>query len=129
MDMRTIDQNIKNNRYKSVDLFMTDVKLMFNNCRTYNEEGSDIYNDANTLETVLSNKYKELGLYVPTAGQKVGTTPRRPITGQSVGLPRQKLQSLVKLSGKPLQDKMKNLVDKIREHKDEKGRQSQEDTE
>ena len=35
MDMRTIDQNIKNNRYKSVDSFMTDVKLMFNNCRTF----------------------------------------------------------------------------------------------
>ena len=123
MDMRTIDLNIKNNRYKSVDSFMTDVKLMFNNCRTYNEEGSDIYNDANTLETVLSNKYKELGLYVPTAGQKLAGAPRRPITGQGIGIPRQKLQSLVKLTGKNLQDKMKSLVDKIREHKDEKGRQ------
>lgn len=123
MDMRTIDQNIKNNRYKSVDAFMGDVKLMFNNCRTYNEEGSDIYNDANTLETVLTNKYKELGLYVPTAGQKAGAGPRRPIAPHGISIPRQKFQSLVKLTGKPLQDKMKNLVDKIREHKDEKGRQ------
>ena len=123
MDMRTIDQNIKNNRYKSVDAFMTDVKLMFNNCRTYNEEGSDIYNDANTLETVLSNKYKELGLYVPTAGQRVGFGPRRSLGAQGIVVARQKMQSQLKLSGKALQDKMKHLVDKIREHKDEKGRQ------
>ena len=106
MDMRTIDQNIKSNRYKSVDSFMTDVRLMFNNCRTYNEEGSDIYNDANTLETVLTNKYKELGLYVPTTGQKIAAGNRRPLTASGVGIPRQKLQSVVKLTGKLLQDKM-----------------------
>ena len=123
MDMRTIDQNIKNSRYKSVDAFMTDVKLMFNNCRTYNEEGSEIYNDANTLETVLSNKYKELGLYVPSAGQKAGLGQRRTVGAQGVVVSRQKLPTQAKLFGKALQDKMKNLVDKIREHKDEKGRQ------
>ena len=125
--MHTIDKNIKNNRYKFVDAFMTDVKLMFNNCRTYNEEGSDIYNDANTLETVLINKYKELGLYVPTAAQK-GPSSRRPIGIPAGGIQggalgqRQK-QSQMQLTGKALQDKMRKLVDKIREHKDEKGRQ------
>ena len=123
MDMHTVDQNIKNSRYKSVDAFMADVKLMFNNCRTYNEEGSDIYNDANTLETVLTNKYKELGLYVPTAGQKAGMAQRRSIGAHIIGAARQKMPSQIKLSGKALQDKMKTLVDKIREHKDEKGRQ------
>lgn len=34
---------------------------MFNNCRQYNEEGSLIYEDANTLERVLMDKVKELG--------------------------------------------------------------------
>lgn len=34
---------------------------MFNNCRQYNEEGSLIYEDANTLEKVLMDKVKELG--------------------------------------------------------------------
>ena len=97
-----------------MDAFMTNVKLMFNNCRTYNEEGSDIYNDANTLETVLINKYKELGLYVPTAGQK-GPSSRRPVgipaggtPGGSLGL-RQK-PSQMQLTGKALQDKMRKFV-------------------
>lgn len=34
---------------------------MFSNCRQYNEEGSLIYEDANTLEKVLMDKVKELG--------------------------------------------------------------------
>lgn len=35
---------------------------MFNNCRQYNEEGSVIFEDANTLERVLLDKARELGL-------------------------------------------------------------------
>ncbi len=34
---------------------------MFRNCRQYNEEGSTIYEDANTLEEALINKVKEFG--------------------------------------------------------------------
>ena len=41
---------------------------MFNNCRQYNEEGSVIYEDANTLERILIDKSRELGL--ATAKQK-----------------------------------------------------------
>lgn len=37
-----------------------DLRMMFNNCRRYNEEGSVIYEDANTLEKVLNEKLKEL---------------------------------------------------------------------
>jgi hypothetical protein len=35
---------------------------MFNNCRQYNEEGSMIYEDANKLEEVLTEKMREVGL-------------------------------------------------------------------
>jgi hypothetical protein len=35
---------------------------MFNNCRQYNEEGSMIYEDANKLEEVLTEKMREMGL-------------------------------------------------------------------
>ncbi len=41
---------------------MDDLRLMFNNCRQYNEEGSIIYDDANILERVLLDKARELGL-------------------------------------------------------------------
>ena len=42
---------------------------MFNNCRQYNEENSVIYEDANTLEKVLFDKARELGLGSAIAGK------------------------------------------------------------
>ena len=50
IDMKTINERIKSEDYKNVDQFISDARLMFNNCRQYNEEGSAIVKDANTLE-------------------------------------------------------------------------------
>lgn len=51
---------------------------MFNNCRQYNEEGSLIYEDANTLERVLMDKIKELGPLPDTSKSKsTASTPTR----------------------------------------------------
>lgn len=51
---------------------------MFNNCRQYNEEGSLIYEDANTLEKVLMDKVKELGPLPDTPRSKSSaSTPTR----------------------------------------------------
>lgn len=51
---------------------------MFNNCRQYNEEGSLIYEDANTLEKVLMDKVKELGPLPDTPRSKsTASTPTR----------------------------------------------------
>lgn len=51
---------------------------MFNNCRQYNEEGSLIYEDANTLEKVLMDKVKELGpLPDNTKSKSTASTPTR----------------------------------------------------
>lgn len=68
IDMNTIEKNIENDRYGTVDDIVGDFRLMFSNCRKYNEENSMIYDDANRLEKVLNNKLKELS----------GVTDRRP---------------------------------------------------
>lgn len=68
IDMNTIEKNIENDRYGTVDDIVGDYRLMFSNCRKYNEENSMIYDDANRLEKVLNNKLKELS----------GVTDRRP---------------------------------------------------
>ena len=41
MDMNTINEKIKKGLYKTTEEFIQDCRLMFNNCRQYNEEGSD----------------------------------------------------------------------------------------
>ncbi|XP_044019978.1 protein polybromo-1 isoform X3 [Aphidius gifuensis] len=61
IDMLGIEANIRAEKYQSENELIRDFKLMFNNCRQYNEEASLIYEDANTLERVLMDKVKELG--------------------------------------------------------------------
>lgn len=59
IDMNTIEHNIKADKYGTLDDVVGDFRLMFANCRKYNEEGSMIYEDANILERALNEKLKE----------------------------------------------------------------------
>ncbi|OLL26118.1 Chromatin structure-remodeling complex subunit snf21, partial [Neolecta irregularis DAH-3] len=68
--MDKIKKRAKSGFYKDVQLFRQDFDLMFNNARTYNEEGSFVYNDANALEALLKQKLDELapgGFVAPVA--------------------------------------------------------------
>ena len=62
IDMTMIKNKIKNGFYKTVDEFISDARLMFNNCRQYNKEGSTIVEEANTLEKLLYSKAASLEL-------------------------------------------------------------------
>ncbi|RWS21651.1 Protein polybromo-1-like protein, partial [Leptotrombidium deliense] len=98
IDMRTIEGNIKFDRYLSVDALVADFLLMFKNCKQYNEEGSQIYRDAETLELVLKRKLEELGPYVPAKPKRTKT----------------KMNS-------SLQQKLKTLYDTVINYTDNKG--------
>lgn len=54
--MKNIEAKIKKGEYKSIADMRKDIELMVNNCRTYNEDGSILYKDANLLE-VSRNTY------------------------------------------------------------------------
>lgn len=56
MDMRTVNDKIKSNAYKTVPECLADLRLMFSNCMHYNEENSEIYNDAKALDKALTMK-------------------------------------------------------------------------
>jgi protein polybromo-1 len=60
IDMTMIQRNIENDRYGTIDDIVGDYRLLFNNCRKYNEENSMIYDDANMLEKLLNDRLKEL---------------------------------------------------------------------
>ncbi|XP_036150298.1 protein polybromo-1 isoform X6 [Monomorium pharaonis] len=111
IDMLAIEANIKVEKYQNENELIQDFKLMFNNCRQYNEEGSLIYEDANTLEKVLMDKVKELGPLPDTPRSKsTASTPTR-----NVGRPK-------KIVPLHLQ-KLRTLYDTIKDYHDAKGRQ------
>lgn len=45
MDLRTVEHNIRSDRYMTEDEMVDDMKLMFRNARHYNEEGSQVRSD------------------------------------------------------------------------------------
>lgn len=55
--------------YSCEEDLLDDLRLMFNNCRQYNEEGSVIYEDANVLEKILLDKAKEMGVSLLNASK------------------------------------------------------------
>lgn len=52
-----IRKRSQGNYYKDVNQYKADWKLMFNNARTYNQEGSWVYNDAEEMEKVFNATY------------------------------------------------------------------------
>ncbi|OMJ78252.1 hypothetical protein SteCoe_6573 [Stentor coeruleus] len=50
MDMNTISIKIKQSKYSNIDLILEDIKLIWDNCRTFNQKGSEIFIRANTME-------------------------------------------------------------------------------
>ncbi|MBE3042582.1 DEAD/DEAH box helicase family protein [Candidatus Bathyarchaeota archaeon] len=48
--MKQIEARIKKLEYNSLSDMRRDIELMLKNCRTYNEDGSILYQDANTIE-------------------------------------------------------------------------------
>lgn len=67
IDFLEIESKIRAEQYSSENDLIKDFKLMFSNCRQYNEENSTIYEDATLLEKVLIEKY---GQSVPTPEKK-----------------------------------------------------------
>ncbi|PAV74647.1 hypothetical protein WR25_25647 [Diploscapter pachys] len=52
MDFNRIQKKLQNERYFSVEEMGEDIHLMFENARTYNQDGSELYNDAIIMESV-----------------------------------------------------------------------------
>ncbi|KAI5173836.1 hypothetical protein PAEPH01_2060 [Pancytospora epiphaga] len=60
MDISTIRKKLENGEYKSPDEFDGDMKLMFNNCYTYNTSESVVYEMGLDLQKVYEGYYKEM---------------------------------------------------------------------
>ncbi|UYV65948.1 PBRM1, partial [Cordylochernes scorpioides] len=102
IDMKIIEHSIKADKYPTFEAMVQDFRLMFSNCQLYNEEGSEIYQDAVVLEKVLLDRVKELNLRPDLP--RVGRPPLK--------------------KGRPclLKTKLKNLYETVKEYTDNKGR-------
>ena len=56
MDLKTIEHNIRSERYANEDALLVDMKLMFRNARHYNEEGSQVDAPAMLLSALVDGR-------------------------------------------------------------------------
>ncbi|KAI1393854.1 chromatin remodeling complex SWI/SNF, component SWI2 and related ATPase [Hypoxylon trugodes] len=57
--MNQIQAKIKKEEYNSINDMRSDIVLMCNNCRTYNEDGSLLYSDAIVMEKFFNDRAQE----------------------------------------------------------------------
>jgi len=66
--------------YKDVQAYVADWRLMFDNARTYNQEGSWVYNDAEQMHKVLEATFRQLTFNSGLPGAE-GNAPPPPMYG------------------------------------------------
>lgn len=62
MDFSTIKNNINNFKYTDYTNIIGDIRLIFENCTTYNEPGSDISETGKRLSKFFEQQAKAAGL-------------------------------------------------------------------
>ncbi|XP_035008806.1 protein polybromo-1-like isoform X2 [Hippoglossus stenolepis] len=112
MDLRTIEHNIRSDKYMTEDSMLEDMKLMFRNARHYNEEGSQVYNDADILEKIMKDRRKDLG---PATDDDDMMSPKLKIRKNSITLKKSKYLT-------PLQQKLNELYEAVKNYTDKRGR-------
>lgn len=55
-----MEHKLETSQYQTTDAFVADAKLVFRNCRTYNQEGSIYVRNANKLEKTLTDLIEKL---------------------------------------------------------------------
>ncbi|XP_045461184.1 protein polybromo-1 isoform X2 [Harmonia axyridis] len=78
IDYMEIESKIKADQYSSESDLVKDFKLMFANCRQYNEENSPIYEDSNILEKYLLDKVAQTVIVTPEKKEKAVVKTVRP---------------------------------------------------
>lgn len=97
--MEMIRKKINREEYQSAKAFYDDIRLMCQNARTYNEDGSILFQDANDIEAkCISELKKQTENYPPfanfddqEAGEVAGNLADGPLAAATPGQPKLKL--------------------------------------
>ncbi|XP_048343903.1 protein polybromo-1 isoform X3 [Sphaerodactylus townsendi] len=113
MDLKIIEHNIRSDKYSGEEGMIEDMRLMFRNARHYNEEGSQVYNDAHILEKILKEKRKELG---PLIEDEEVASPKLKLS-RKTGISPKKSKYMT-----PMQQKLNEVYEAVKNYTDKRGR-------
>ena len=70
MDLTTVRTNVENDKYSTVEACLDDIQLIWDNCKLYNVEFSQIYKMAVRLEGLLSKLVEQNFSHVKEYGKE-----------------------------------------------------------
>jgi hypothetical protein len=91
MDLETMEKRLEEDAYGTPEEFIRDAKLIFNNCRRYNNETTSYWKNANKLEKFMNSKLREIpewsvgvtkDLYDKLLTANIGVASCRVISGE-----------------------------------------------
>lgn len=77
MDLSTVTKKLEGGEYKDADAFIADVRLMLNNCFTYNHPDSQVAKMGRSLEKYFSTSIGKMPTTLPTAGEENSSAAAR----------------------------------------------------
>lgn len=77
MDLSTITKKLESGEYKDADAFIADVRLMLNNCFTYNHPDSQVAKMGRSLEKYFSTSIGKMPTTLPAAGEEGSSNAAR----------------------------------------------------
>jgi len=83
MDLGTVKKKMASKKYKSIHLCAQDVRLVWNNCMTYNADGSEFYVLAQELSKKWEDKYQKLTKDFQVSTNKTAAAPKPSSTPSS----------------------------------------------
>ncbi|KAL4490325.1 hypothetical protein ABPG72_004364 [Tetrahymena utriculariae] len=101
MDLGTIEQNLKAKKYKQPKDFFDDIFIVWNNCKMYNQDGSNIYQQALNMEKATNTAKQAFEQSLKKLNQSQGqTTQNQPssagITGKQKKTEKSVSSSIIK---------------------------------
>ncbi|KAK7203470.1 hypothetical protein BZA70DRAFT_299901 [Myxozyma melibiosi] len=63
MDLSTMEQRLESDAYQTMEDFLYDARLIYNNCRSYNNETTTYYKNATKLEKFMNQRLREIPEY------------------------------------------------------------------
>ena len=75
MDLGTIQSKLEGGRYSAAGQVWEDIRLVWRNCRTFNEPSSDVYKDCEELSGFIEEIWRQARL--DRGGGQVRSAPRK----------------------------------------------------
>ena len=108
MDLGTVNKKMTAGEYKDIFEFAYDMRLIWRNCCTYNQEGAEIYAVGKKLSDVFEEKFSSVQSLIPADMQEPSVATKREFVDDLFRLTPQDLAKVIET----LNDRCESCLDK-----------------